>query len=259
MHHIQQNSLSPNLYFKRQTVLSKNIVFMNQVKEILNKKSYFYLLDKKDQDMLIQNIKIKNYSNNQIIAHQNSDFNNIFIFLEGSIKVRWTTDGDKSLTETFLINSEIYNIIPVVTEEKLIYNYTSHGKSKIAIIPGDIFCEALKRNYEATYQILKLVSQRFNHLLKKNYQRHNFSLKVNLALEILKLIENYQIEQNQISSLPIRINQENLAELLNTTRQKINKELNWFAQENILYARYNKIEILDYNKLVDISKYQHYN
>lgn len=59
--------------------------------------------------------------------------------------------------------------------------------------------------------------------------------------------------------LNLKLSQENLAELLQTSRQSINKELAALSNQNIIEVKYNQIFILDFEKLSDIAQTHQFN
>jgi DNA-binding GntR family transcriptional regulator len=54
--------------------------------------------------------------------------------------------------------------------------------------------------------------------------------------------------------LNLKLSQENLAELLQTSRQSINKELAALSNQHIIEVKYNQIFILDFAKLSNIAQ-----
>lgn len=79
-------------------------------------------------------------------------------------------------------------------------------------------------------------------------------MRTRLAKELLFLVDFHSQQDNNQFLIKLKLNQENFAELLGTTRQSINKEFAWFSEHEILEVKYNQILILNYDALNTIAQ-----
>lgn len=56
------------------------------------------------------------------------------------------------------------------------------------------------------------------------------------------------------STIQFKMSQQAFAELLNVSRQTLNKQLQYFIQEHIVEWNYSQIRILDFQRLKQISQ-----
>lgn len=79
------------------------------------------------------------------------------------------------------------------------------------------------------------------------------SISQRLAQRLLFILEGYG-NHILIQERQIHISQEQLANMLTTSRQTVNHELNLLEKQNIIKIAFRKIEILDIEKLNLIAK-----
>ncbi|KAA8735397.1 Crp/Fnr family transcriptional regulator [Acinetobacter qingfengensis] len=224
----------------------------NAIKIMENYQFIQHLTDQ-EKNQLIQNIKVKKYYHNQLIYAQNSPTENVNIIVEGTLKLGWTTPSGKYHTSLFMPAGTLINIVPVIANQPLIYDHIAQGNTIIANISSEIFVNSIQNNAKALFMVLKLICNRTQMNREHIFYFSAEPLHIRLAKELLFLVEYHAYQQNNRFLLDFKLSQENIAELLHTTRQSINKELSSFAKAGILLIKYNQIHILDYKKLSEIA------
>ncbi|MFU8928149.1 Crp/Fnr family transcriptional regulator [Acinetobacter puyangensis] len=133
-------------------------------------------------------------------------------------------------------------------------HHIAQGYTTIATLNQNIFFECLKSNVGICYKILNIVCQRHHILLSQLYLSTTATLRQLLAIELIFFADYHSLQLNSnIIQLKLKLTQENFAELLNTSRQSINKEFNWLTQNAIIDVKNNYIHIINYEKLRELS------
>ncbi|MFC4954026.1 Crp/Fnr family transcriptional regulator [Acinetobacter puyangensis] len=231
-----------------------NSYYLAQAKQILENYQFIQHLSEQEKQRLLVNVKIKKYYHNQIIYAQNAQCEDINIIVDGTLKLGWTMPNGKYHIQTFMPSGTLINIVPIMAEQQHIYDHISQGDTILANISGRVFLDVLKTNAQALYMVLKLICIRTQLNREQIFFASTESLRVRLAQELIFLVDYHSYQTHDKILLSLKINQENFAELLQTTRQSINRELSWFAEQGILEVKYNQISILDYHQLNEISK-----
>lgn len=211
-------------------------------------------LEEHDKALLIKHIKIKKYYHNQLIYKQNTTCHDINLILDDVLKLGWTTSSGKCLTDAFLPAGMLINIVPIFSNRPFVHDYFSQGSTVIANISADIFKRVIQNNAKALTQLLKLICARTQINREKLFFYSTASLRTRLAKELLFLVDFHSQQDNNQFLIKLKLNQENFAELLGTTRQSINKEFAWFSEHEILEVKYNQILILNYDALNTIAQ-----
>lgn len=222
--------------------------YLNSAKKILEHYQFLQFLNEDDQKILLQSLKIHRYFHQQVIYRQNHTSNDINIILTGAIKLGWNTAQGHYHTVMFMPAGTFINVVPVLSEQPLMYEHVAQNETIIANIPGDVFKEILQRNAQAQFSILKLICTRTQNKRANSIFESTQNLLTRLAKELLFLL-NFHAEDSMI-----KLSQASFAELLDTTRQKINKEFSYLVELQVIEVSYNRIKILDYATLKQLAE-----
>ncbi|GAA5013154.1 Crp/Fnr family transcriptional regulator [Acinetobacter puyangensis] len=239
---------------KKFTTLPAPIQFQNKslqhtAQEFLLNYKLIQLCTPEQQQEIFKHLKISRYHSNEMIFHKNTSCNELTLILRGSIKLAWHIADGKQIVHRFIPAGCLINIVPLISRLNLTHDHVAHDATVIATIPGHIFYSILKQNHQVSLAVLELICNR-NHLLFDDfYHQSTQSLRGRLARHLLLLVEYFSYQDKQDTTLNIKLSQENFAELLHTSRQSINKELLWLAQQGIAEVKYNQIHILNLGKL----------
>lgn len=226
-----------------------NQAHLTTIQNILTRYYIFEALTAAEQAKLIKSIKINRYLHNQVIYQQYQQCQDIMLILEGRLKFCWSSFDGKHMTNSFIPTGNLINIIPIMTQSPLYHDYISNGTSIIASIPADIFLSILDNNSKLAVNILKLVCFRYQFLLSDMYHSVTSSLKLRLSREIIFLAKHHgSILSNRIK-INIKISQNSFAELLNTSRQKINKEFKSLISDGIIVLEKGYLYVLNLTAL----------
>ncbi|MFU8927101.1 Crp/Fnr family transcriptional regulator [Acinetobacter puyangensis] len=221
---------------------------MDIAKEIILGHTIAQYLNKQELQKLFDNLKFHHYHHHQVVYRHQQKSGDIFLILQGSLQLSWHAPDGRQIIHQFLPAGCMINIIPVITGLPMMHDHIAHHTTIIATIPGKIFLELTQSNAKVSFEILKMIACRSHFILDDIYYHKTRSLRVRLARQLFFLL-NYFSHQRTNSPLTIKLSQENFAELLQTTRQSISKELLWLAQQSIAEVKYNQIHILDIEKL----------
>ncbi|MFU8925715.1 Crp/Fnr family transcriptional regulator [Acinetobacter puyangensis] len=216
--------------------------------------AFFQSLNTEEKNTIFKNIKIKHFNHNHIIHTQNDICNELNLVIKGTIKINWLSYDGRSIIYKFLPSGFLFGFLAIISKQDLAHSHIAYGHTVIASIPSQVFLNVLKNNSAALYAVLELICQRNLLLFDDVYLQNTLSLRIRLARQLVFLIKYFSNETPGNIKLSIKLSQETLSELLNTSRQSINKELSWFSQEKILEVKYNQIYIIDYTQLHKIAK-----
>ena len=240
----------------KNTRVSNSEYIENAIK-ILENYEFIQYLTQQEKNTLLQHIRIKKYYHNQTVYHQNSACEDINIIIEGALKLGWSLPNGKYHTQIFIPSGTIINIVPIVTDKPFLHDHAAQGNTIVANISGCVFMDTCKQNAQALYSILKLICVRAQLNREQEFFHSTEPLSLRLAKKLVFLVDYHSYQHQDKILLNLKLSQENLAELLQTTRQNINKELSYLAKDHILEIKYNQIYILDYSKLSQVAQCQH--
>lgn len=202
-----------------------------------------------EKEMLYKSIRIKHFHQGQVIYKRNQKCAEIFIVLNGVIRLGWNAEDGKQIIHRFIPTGILLNIIYGIPDVQLEHDYIAHEATIVAAISGEVFQSILKQNGQVLYAVFQMICRRTRLLDNDIYHQNAQSLRVQLARQLIYLIEYFSSQNDSLIKLDLKISQENFAELLKISRQSIRKELQWFIDEGIIETRYSQIYIKDMEKL----------
>ncbi|GAA5018507.1 Crp/Fnr family transcriptional regulator [Acinetobacter puyangensis] len=222
--------------------------------EQLSEFKFFQLCSEEEKQKIHQHLKILHYPTGHYIYTANQTCHEVTVILKGIIRTAWTTPEGKHHIYKFLPTGLLTNIVPVVTHQYFGHDHISHEPTVVATIPGDILLNILEKNPKVLYVIFQLICHRSHLHYFDSYYQSTQPLQIRLARELIYLVEFFSLQLDSNIKIQIKLSQENFAELLNTSRKNINKELSILAQQGIVKVRYHQIHVLDLEKLKDLIK-----
>lgn len=183
--------------------------------------------------------QIKQFEKNTIICNEGDICNNIYLLLEGEIKI-YTYSFEENI---YLIKSikekEVFAIqLVFATNNKFLGNIIASKKSKVKIISKNTFIKACTNNPELLNQYLNYSAD--------NYLKLQNRLKVlsqkSIREKILFLLEQ-KTEHKHSNKIYIKSKNE-LAEFLNIPRPSLSRELIKLQNENIIQFDKHYITLL---------------
>ncbi|MEQ1246029.1 Crp/Fnr family transcriptional regulator [Acinetobacter soli] len=217
--------------------------------KILAECAFMHACSTQEKSALFSEIKIRHLYQGQVLYSRNQSCREIVIILSGALKLGWNSYDGKYLIHRFIPMGALLNIVYLISESAFEHDYVAHEATVIATIPEHIFKTAIQNNAQMLYQVLKLVCQRTRLLDNDLYHLSTQPLKVQIARQLIYLIEFFSTQTQQGIEVVLKLSQENLAELLKISRQSIRKEIQWFIEEGIIETKYNHISIMNIEKL----------
>ncbi|NUF54112.1 Crp/Fnr family transcriptional regulator, partial [Acinetobacter seifertii] len=177
----------------------------------------------------------------------------IYTVLEGSISLGYVdVNGNEALSA---IAEPImwFGEISLIDHEPRSHDAIALKKSTVLHIPAKPLNQLLKDNPYYWYYFARLTSQKLRYVFLEQIAIQTRSISQRLAQRLLFILEGYG-NHILIQERQIHISQEQLANMLTTSRQTVNHQLTLLEKQNIIKIAFRKIEILDIEKLNLIAK-----
>ena len=188
-----------------------------------------------------------NHKKNDIIYNQSSPINKVYLVSKGKVKVVYYTEEGNEIIKAILTKGELFG-------EKALLGDQAQNEQAIALTDNTQLCpvsldkmyELMRDNGRFSLEISKIISFR----LKKTERRLERLLFKDAKTRLLEFIQDLIEEQSDPAKDAVEINhyytQNDIANLIGTTRETVTKLLNQFKQEGIL--EYSRKTITIYNK-----------
>lgn len=207
----------------------------------------FMSLEKEDIKLVEKNIKIeeKFYKKGSYIFNQGEVKKDLYFLEKGSILVaKFDANGKRSIIQSFS-HKAIFGEIYAYLEEP--YDFSALAQEDSTIIQIKKFKNLINEKMPKVFlrSFIDLIARKCLVLSQKNQINTQFTLRQKIA--------NYLIYKEENNEVDLELTREELADFLSTTRPSLSRELSKMREEKIIRVRGKKIQILDREKIRDLS------
>ena len=216
---------------------------------LLRNNQFFANLADEELEKVKNIMRKRNYDKEQIIFFEDEPGEGLFLLKSGKVKLtKMVESGDEQIltiikpgnifAEVVLFGNANYPATAVALEDSELYLIRSKDMENI-----------IRDNPSIAIKLLDVMSKRLRRAQKlvrdmglKDTTRRTASLLVYLA-------EEYGVERNNKIKIDIKLTQQELSNMIGTTRETISRVLNKFKGEDIVSNKSRKMIINDLTKL----------
>ncbi|NNG81550.1 Crp/Fnr family transcriptional regulator [Acinetobacter sp. ANC 5378] len=225
-----------------------------KLQQIFKEDVVFSAFNAQSHQTLMQHVKYLRFLPQQQILRYQQKLDDIYVLLSGRMQIGWLlSDGEFKVSDYVKMYS-VFNLVPFLQQKPLTFDFYALEQVEVAVISGQVFLEQLQQQPQAMWQIIQLLSERMYGLMEKNRYLQTASINQKIARHLMILGQQATPESQLHSTLQFKMSQQEFAELLNVSRQTLNKQLQYFIQEGIVEWSYSQIRILDLQRLKQISQ-----
>lgn len=221
---------------------------LNRIHAVL--KLLFKNLSEENIRSIENKITIKKFTKNEIILKSKNNIEDLYILLDGIIQVGYLGIAGRLHIFHYYSEKSYLNLATCLQKNNVDYDYYAFTPVQVLILPQQIFQQLLQENKNLYIDLLDLVTARMCHLIHEVKFLHVANLHQKLCKVLLELSDRYGCEQQSGIQIQLKMSQHDLADLLSTSRQTINKELKKLVSLNIISCQYENIIIHDLNYLI---------
>jgi CRP/FNR family transcriptional regulator, cyclic AMP receptor protein len=126
----------------------------------------------------------------------------------------------------------------------------AHGETTLLVVRKPDFKALLERHVELYDALLRLNCRRLRLMFDQLEDLSTRPLQARLARQLLLLAKSYGIVQGEEIRIGLELAQEDLAQLLGASRQRVNQELKGFEREGMLRVEPTRLVLLSREKLM---------
>ena len=169
---------------------------------------------------------------------------------KGAVRVSLVSLSGKQVTLTYVDPGTWFGDISLFDGLPHTHDADVHGDTTLLVVRKADFKLLLAQHVELYEALLRLNCRRlrlmFNHFEDLNTR----PLAARLAKQILMLAKSYGIAQGEEIRIGLQLAQEDLAQLLGASRQRVNQELKGFEREGAVRVEPTRLVVLSRDKLL---------
>ncbi len=168
----------------------------------------------------------------------------------GAVRVSSVSLSGKQVTLTYVEPGTWFGDISLFDGMPRTHDSNAHGETTLLVVRKPDFKELLARHVELYDALLRLNCRRLRLLFDVVEDLNTLPLAARLAKQILLLARSYGVQQGEEVRIGLQLAQEDLAQLLGASRQRVNQELKALEREGAVRIEPTRLVVLSHDILM---------
>jgi CRP-like cAMP-binding protein len=171
----------------------------------------------------------------------------------GAVRVSSVSLAGKQVTLTYVEPGTWFGDIALFDGMPRTHDAHAHGATTLLVVRKADFKELLSLHVELYEALLRLNCRRLRLLFDTVEDLNTLPLAARLAKQILLLARSYGVAEGDEIRIGLQLAQEDIAQLLGASRQRVNQELKSFEREGAVRIEPTRLVVLSKAKLLAIA------
>jgi CRP/FNR family transcriptional regulator, cyclic AMP receptor protein len=168
----------------------------------------------------------------------------------GAVRVSTISLGGKQVTLTYAEPGTWFGDIALFDGLPRTHDADAHGPTTLLVVRKPDFKALLARHVELYDALLRLNCRRLRLMFDHFEDLNTRPLQARLAKQLLLLARSYGVAQGDEVRITLALAQEDLAQLLGASRQRVNQELKSFERDGAVRVEPTRLVVLSRAKLL---------
>jgi CRP-like cAMP-binding protein len=179
---------------------------------------------------------------------------------KGAVRVSSTSVSGKQITLTYVEPGIWFGDVSIFDGDRRTHDCYAHGDTTTLNVAKADFKKILSQHVEFYEAMLRLQSRRIRQLYGLVEDLNTLPLRARLAKQLNHLLRSYgvpSLSDAKAVRISLQLAQEELAQLLGASRQRVNQELKQMEREHIIRIEPGGLVVLDRDALMQIVNADH--
>lgn len=172
----------------------------------------------------------------------------------GAVRIGTVSLAGKQVTLTYCEPGTWFGDIALFDGLPRTHDAYAHGETTLLVVRKPDFKDLLAQHVELYDALLRLNCRRLRLMFDQFEDLNTRPLQSRLARQLLLLAKSYGVEQGAEIRIGLQLAQEDLAQLLGASRQRVNQELKGFERDGILRVEPTRLVLLSRERLLAIAE-----
>ena len=214
-----------------------NPILTIEEREAINSGRWFTSLSPSLRHDILRCAYVKKFRNGELIAARGDPPEEWIACAKGAVRVSSTSISGKQITLTYVEPGIWFGDVAIFDGDRRTHDAYAHGECTILCVAKADFRKILAAHVELYEAMLRLHARRIRQLFGLVEDLNTLPLRARLAKQLLHLLRSYGIaslSNAQEMRIGLHLAQEELAQLLGASRQRVNQELKAMERDEII-------------------------
>jgi CRP/FNR family cyclic AMP-dependent transcriptional regulator len=203
---------------------------------------------------------VRRFGDGQLIAARGEPPEEWLACAKGAVRVGSTSLSGKQITLTYVEPGIWFGDVAIFDGDRRTHDVYAHGESTLLCVARADFKKILAQHAELYEALLRLHARRIRQLYGLVEDLNTLPLRARLAKQLLHLVRSYGVpslsDGNEVR-IGLQLAQEELAQLLGASRQRVNQELKSMEREEAIRIEPGGLVVRDRQALLRIAEAAH--
>ncbi|EJL70636.1 Crp/Fnr family transcriptional regulator [Variovorax sp. Varisp85] len=226
-------------------------------REAINSGRWFSSLSPSLRHDILRCAFVKRYKDGDLIAARGDPPEHWIACAKGAVRVSSTAVSGKQVTLTYVEPGIWFGDVAMFDGDRRTHDSYSHGDTTILCVARADFQKILASHVELYEALMRLQARRIRTLFGLVEDLNTLPLRARLAKQLIHLVRSYgvpNLEDGNQMRIGLQLAQEELAQLLGASRQRVNQELKTMEREGSIRIEQGGLVVLDRAALRRISE-----
>ncbi len=226
-------------------------------REAINAGRWFSSLSPSLRHDILRCAYVKRLRDGDLITARGDTADEWMACAKGAVRVSSTSLSGKQITFTYVEPGIWFGDVSIIDGDSRTHDAYAHGDTTILCVARADFQKILTQHVELYDAMLRLQARRIRQLFGLVEDLNTLPLRSRLAKQLLHLARSYGVpclSNSQETRIGLHLAQEELAQLLGASRQRVNQELKAMEREEAIRIEAGGIVLRDRNALMRISE-----
>ena len=224
-------------------------------REAINSGRWFSTLSASLRHDILRCAYVKRYQDGDLIAARGDQPEEWFACARGAVRVSSTSVSGKQVTLTYVEPGVWFGDIAIFDGDSRTHDVYAHGQTTLLCVSRADFRRILSAHVELYEALLWLQARRTRQLFGLVEDLNTLPLRARLAKQLVHLARSHglpSLAHGGELRIGLQLAQEELAQLLGASRQRVNQELKALEREDIIRIEAGGLVIRDRDALIRI-------
>ena len=229
-------------------------------REAINSGRWFSSLSPSLRHDILRCAFVKRYKDGDLIAARGDPPDHWIACAKGAVRVSSTAVSGKQVTLTYVEPGIWFGDVAMFDGDRRTHDAYAHGDTTILCVARADFQKILAAHVELYEALMRLQARRIRTLFGLVEDLNTLPLRARLAKQLIHLVRSYgvpNLDDGSQTRIGLQLAQEELAQLLGASRQRVNQELKTMEREGTIRIEPGGLVVLDRAALMRVSEADH--
>ena len=206
-------------------------------REAINTGRWFSSLSPSLRHDILRCAYVRRYRDGDLIAARGEPPESWIACAKGAVRVSSTSVSGKQITLTYVEPGIWFGDVSIFDGDRRTHDAYAHGETTILCVAKADFMKILAVHTELYEAMLRLHARRIRQLFGLVEDLNTLPLRARLAKQLVHLVRSYgvpNLDNGAEMRISLQLAQEELAQLLGASRQRVNQELKSMERDGVL-------------------------